>query len=145
VSPGVDVGLLAKNEVDKEVQDQIVGDWSTWTSKWPLSQVICPWNMEFPKGKGELGYWQTKVVAVLVLAEMECYSSKVFSDLGQIHPRTNQECLDLAPNPILVKKDPVAPTPEMIPPDNTRLIPMLNFVSWGGIFHIRGLCAQMQQ
>ncbi|KAI0287734.1 hypothetical protein BC826DRAFT_1042774 [Russula brevipes] len=83
---------------------------------------------------------------------MECYSSRVFSDLRQIHPRMNQECLPLDPNSIVsnpivpVKKDPAAPTPEMIPPGNTRLIPMLNSVFRGEKFHVHGhYCALMQQ
>jgi hypothetical protein len=95
------------------------------------------------KGEDELGHWQTK--EVVVLADIvERHPSKVFSDLGQIHPRTNLEWFPPnLTNPL--NRAPGAPTPEMIPPGNTRMIPIANFVCGGGIFHIRGPCARMRQ
>jgi hypothetical protein len=43
----------------------------------------------YSKDEGEQGERQTKVVSVI--PEMECYSGRVFPEVVQIHPKTNQE------------------------------------------------------
>jgi len=86
----IDVGSPVQDKIEGiRIQVEVFQGWSTWRGKWPSPRVKSTRNEEYCKGKDRRGGWQTKVVSVI--PEMEWNASGSIADVGQFHPRMNQE------------------------------------------------------
>src|SRR6267142_3129574 len=105
----MDVGFLGQPEIEGiGIGDQVDRAWSTRTGWQPSPQGKCIQNGEYRQGKARQGQWRTK--ATSRTPETERLSKRLYADVEQIHPKTNQA----APVPFHhLTKEPESSEPEV--------------------------------